>query len=1095
VQGEAIPLSDLASSASEASFRDIEGHWAEKGIKAWTARELACGYPDGTFRPDSPVTRAEFVTLLNRVFGYANLVAEKVNSPVTFRDVAATDWFAGEIATAAAVGYLSGYSDGTIKPQNQITRQEVAAVLARILPIAEVEKNNAENNIDGNFTDQVQIQEWSEAAITAVVNGGYMIGYPDGTFQPNRPITRAEAISVLDRAVGTLYNRAGTYGPFQGTVVLEGNVTINTPGITVQNTVITGNLYLTEGIGEGDVTLNNVTVQGTTKITGGGRDSIHLRNTAVGAVFVNVLGRKLVRLLAKGNTEVGTLEARTPVRLEEEGLTGSGFTKACIYSNPLVVDSSVPVELSGQFNEIEIQSLAEQPQFALTQIKISPQTTIENLIANAPTKVQGEGTIETAQVNVDGVVIEAPVKKVLLADGVQAMVNGNTITENYQYTETQKKKSKDVTLTDLTINGTTIAGFAVETLSYEVVLPYGTTVTEIPVVAATAHHTKATVEVTQATGLTAPDNVATVLVTAENGRTQTYTVTFTVAPSPETALSVFYIGGYNVLELPGVTEETGATLSVPSFSGLQGITVQTAGPDVQAVTVTVNDTAVTEEGLATQVIQPNDVIVVTIVAADGESTAQYKVTVEYGPIEDFTYTEDNGTSATFTWTTPDGAEAIEIQQSTDDGETWEKAYTPAINPAATSSTVVGLTAGETYKFKLVVTGGNNAGDSNEVEVTTNIDNEAAVYGASWDSSTGATDMTRKGDADGKTAGADFDEIAPWSGMKLCNVDDDGEITAYFGAAEFKRDGTNGQVMVKIPKFYYKHTRDDNGVHEFWVSDKPAAGFKLHPAFIRAGEVKDYVLLGAYKASFGRNQADTADALASVSGVLPAVSKTITEFRELAEARGMETGANWTQVDALTRNAVALLYLVEYANTNCQSAIGAGITDFSNTACVASGGCDYLNGASGNAVGDIGKVSVSYRGVEDLWGNVWEFVDGINIKNSEKQVYIADHGFVSDRFAQPYQPTGVFLPLGEGYIKDFACSAEADWLLMPTVVGEETSYIPDYFYQYWDENTEDKVAMVGGRWNLGNSAGLFYWNVAVPSSTAALHMGARLLFIP
>ena len=154
-----------------------------------------------------------------------------------------------------------------------------------------------------------------------------MSGYPDGSFRPNQPITRAEAISVLDRAVGTLYNRTGTYGPFQGNVVQEGNVTITASGVTLQNTTITGNLYLTEGIGEGEVTLINVTVQGTTKIAGGGRDSIRLRDTNLGGALVNVPSRKLVRILAQGGTAVGALEARTPTRLEEDDLTGSGFSR------------------------------------------------------------------------------------------------------------------------------------------------------------------------------------------------------------------------------------------------------------------------------------------------------------------------------------------------------------------------------------------------------------------------------------------------------------------------------------------------------------------------------------------------------------------------------------------------------------------------------------------------------------------------------------------------------------------------------------------------------------------------------------------------
>lgn len=303
----ASAASPTEKSRLENSFHDIAGHWAEREIKAWAGRELAGGYPDGTFRPDSPISRAEFVALVNRAFGYNNMAdnmaafaAGQATSQAAYSDVVAKDWYATEFANAAAVGYLSGYPDGTMKPQNPVTRQEVAAVLARILPAAVV---SDDNNDDGSFNDQAQIPEWSQAAIAAAVNSGYMNGYPDGTFQPGKAITRAEAVAVLERAVGTLYNGAGTYGPIQGVTTLEGNVTITTPGVTLQNTIITGNLYLTEGIGEGDVTLNNVTVKGA-------------------------------------------------------------------------------------------------------------------LIANAPVRVQGQGTIETARVNVDGVVIEAPVKNVFLADGV-----------------------------------------------------------------------------------------------------------------------------------------------------------------------------------------------------------------------------------------------------------------------------------------------------------------------------------------------------------------------------------------------------------------------------------------------------------------------------------------------------------------------------------------------------------------------------------------------------------------------------------------------------------------------------------------------------
>ncbi|MGI6534665.1 MAG: S-layer homology domain-containing protein [Peptococcia bacterium] len=669
VQAEVIFLSDAPiekgifsasedSGVKEVSFGDTAGHWAENGIKAWAARELVGGYPDGTFRPDSPITRAEFLTLVNRAFGYtaAGQGAGGMNTAVdssgsfwgAYKDIAVTDWYAGEIAKAAAVGYLGGYPDGTVKPQNPITRQEAAALFAKILPPANFgkDKNKDSNNdtVDSlsdtkvKFVDQAQIPAWSQAAIAAAVSGGYMNGYPDGTFQPAKPITRAEAVASLERAVGTLYNRAGTYGPFQGTALLEGNVTVNTPGVTLQNTTITGNLYLTEGIGAGDVTLDNVTVQGTTKISGGGSNSIHLLNTTIGAVLVNVPSRHLVRLLAQGSTDVGTLEARTPAKLEEEGLTGSGFTKVIVKTSKnlagviLAEGSNTPqsptinVELLGQFSDVEIQAAAAQLDLQkgsianltlsstaqAAQINLAAQTSINTLTADTPATVQGQGTVETTQANVDGVVIEAPAKKVFLADGVQANVAGKTITEDYKYVEPKKKKSRDAALSDLMIDGITVAGFAPDTLSYDVVLPYGTTEEEIPTVTAEAHHAKARITITPATTL---PGSTTVLVTAESGKTQTYTVSFTVAENFAKKITSFKFEGFDPDVMGTINEEAKTiVLTVPYETDVAALT-----PTITYIGASISPDSGVEQDFTNPVIYT--------VTAEDDTTQAYTVTV------------------------------------------------------------------------------------------------------------------------------------------------------------------------------------------------------------------------------------------------------------------------------------------------------------------------------------------------------------------------------------------------------------------------------------------------------------------------------------
>jgi hypothetical protein len=122
--------------------------------------------------------------------------------------------------------------------------------------------------------------------------------------------------------------------------------------------------------------------------------------------------------------------------------------------------------------------------------------------------------------------------------------------------------------------------------------------------------------------------------------------------------------------------------------------------------------------------------------------------------------------------------------------------------------------------------------------------------------------------------------------------------------------------------------------------------------------------------------------------------------------------------------------------------------------------------------------------------VWEFVDGINIK-ADHRPYVADHGFASDVFDEPYTDAGFDLPSVNGYVSNFACSAGADWLLMPSAVGADSGYIPDYYYQA----TGNRVALVGGNWAYGTAAGLFNWLVDDTSSHARLTVGARALLIP
>lgn len=171
---------------------DIHGHWAGERIQSWLDRDLAAGYPDGTFRPDGQVTRAEFVAFMNRAYD----VPESGSAP-GFSDVPGGHWSYRHVAAAAQAGLVTGYPDGTFGPENAITRQEAAAIVNRLLELDQAAPNPAPQP----FSDQGSIAPWAADAVSAAAAAGMVTGYPDGTFRPRNPITRAESVSVLDRGL------------------------------------------------------------------------------------------------------------------------------------------------------------------------------------------------------------------------------------------------------------------------------------------------------------------------------------------------------------------------------------------------------------------------------------------------------------------------------------------------------------------------------------------------------------------------------------------------------------------------------------------------------------------------------------------------------------------------------------------------------------------------------------------------------------------------------------------------------------------------------------------------------------------------------
>lgn len=172
----------------EGELIDIDGHWAESQIKDFISKGYIVGYGDFTFRPNASMTRAEFIKVVNRVFGFNE------KGTVTFNDVKASDWFYDEVAIAQKAGYINGRSDTTFAPQDKITRQEVAVILTNI-------KNNKDTNYDkiNKFTDGYKTSEWAKSSVEGAIEAGYLSGDGKGLLNPTSNITRAEAVTMLSR--------------------------------------------------------------------------------------------------------------------------------------------------------------------------------------------------------------------------------------------------------------------------------------------------------------------------------------------------------------------------------------------------------------------------------------------------------------------------------------------------------------------------------------------------------------------------------------------------------------------------------------------------------------------------------------------------------------------------------------------------------------------------------------------------------------------------------------------------------------------------------------------------------------------------------
>lgn len=404
--------------------------------------------------------------------------------------------------------------------------------------------------------------------------------------------------------------------------------------------------------------------------------------------------------------------------------------------------------------------------------------------------------------------------------------------------------------------------------------------------------------------------------------------------------------------------------------------------------------------------------------------------------------------------------------------------------------------------------------------------------------------TRIAGAKNLTAGADFDKFSMYGGRKRCNVSDGGTINAYYGDEGYTEDGSNGQVMVYQPKFYYlvcplEYDRQETGYGyhlrkaNYYVSETQRAGFKLHPAFYdKNGNEVDYILMSAYEGciydtsanAYLKNDEQVMDAskdkFSSIAGARPAsgVSQNLT--RPNIEQMAKNRGEGWHSFGIKTASMEQLLMIVEMGMMNLQTAIGQGVvnlpwttgSDTTSSYAGATGSTASLGNGTGRATetttyeGGVatkntadGKTSICYRGVENFWGNIWKFAYGINFYCEVGKPFLGyvckDFNYAESKRTDNYENIGFALPSENGYVSAMGYSTKYDWLFLPSEVkGNSSLPIGDYYYQ---NNTWDgyRIARLGGTWDHGSNAGGFYWYLGNGVGARARDVGGRLVYVP
>ncbi|GAB1475735.1 hypothetical protein MASR2M70_05670 [Bacillota bacterium] len=369
--GMAFAAGDAPMASLEGlTFTDVQGHWARNSIQKAFEAGYVKGYPDGSFAPGEAVSRAEFVSMVN------NALKLRPDNKVQlkFKDVKPTDWFYDELAKAAYVRYISGTSATSFSPQKDITRQEAAAMLSRFLPKS---GKTGRESLD-SFADKGLISPWAEEGLAVVVNKGYMKGRANGLLAPRGILTRAEAVTLIDKIL-------------TGETIVREDTHVKTSGDILRDKIYVGDIIIDREVGEGDAALNNLSALSAVYVNGGGVHTVTVTDSLIIRLVVTKEGTQVRVLAADGTVIYTSILFNNNLLVDENGIGANPDSET--FEDIVVVQGRVTSEQALQIagaigRQVESGSGVTQEQVAQAVLSVLPGS-------SAKTESSGTIVVET----------------------------------------------------------------------------------------------------------------------------------------------------------------------------------------------------------------------------------------------------------------------------------------------------------------------------------------------------------------------------------------------------------------------------------------------------------------------------------------------------------------------------------------------------------------------------------------------------------------------------------------------------------------------------------------------------------------------------